>query len=722
MLAAQALSLLASHSASMAKAHPSKALRPPDLHCRQPALYAVDKKHRMKYSFVAATLVGAVLAIQHHGHAGFHARRGGYEVKQEDVCTVYTTVYVTAPAPVPTAVTNSTTGYPEGNPPVCTSCKPETPIQTPVVLSSTHGAPVPSKEAHPPVPVASKESHPPASVPASSTPCEEEEVPTPTPAVPVASKDGQPPAPVPASSTPCDDEDTPAPTPVISVASKDGHPPASVPATSTPCDEEEETPAPTPVVPVPASSTPCDEEEETPAPTPVVPVASTEATPSAPAPTSSAPCTDEEETPAYTPAPVPSQAAYPPGPKPETPKPEVPKPEVPKPETPAPPSQGSYPPGPKPETPKPEVPKPETPAPPSQGSYPPGPKPETPKSEVPKPETPAPVPSQGSYPPGPKPEAPKPETPTPKPETPKPETPSPAPSTSKAADKPKPTGGYSSGGRIETNGDKWAITYTPYAANGNCKTQDEIKEDIKKISELGFTTIRSYSTDCGVFEFVVPECQKYKLKIIYGIFLEGAGKGPFSEYANAQLEDIKEKAPKDSVAMVIVGNECMFNNNCPANELASYIDYVRTELQKAGFPQDIAITTTETVGVWEEKGAALCGHIDVFTVQVHPFFTSTVSAEDAGDFAAQQLEQAAKVCPEAAAKGMYITEIGWPSAGQTNGNAVASKEMQKVAMKKIMEKVGSKACVFSFQDDFWKPPGSLGVEQNFGILDALTSY
>jgi exo-beta-1,3-glucanase (GH17 family) len=292
-------------------------------------------------------------------------------------------------------------------------------------------------------------------------------------------------------------------------------------------------------------------------------------------------------------------------------------------------------------------------------------------------------------------------------------------SSTKSAGKPQPTGSYGSTDHIKTNGDKWAITYTPYANSGDCKTSGEIASDIKKISELGFTTIRSYSTDCGVFEYVVPECQKYGLKVIYGIFLEAGGKGPFSEHANDQLNDIKEKAPKDSVAMVIVGNECIFNNNCEAGQLGSYIDHVREELIGCGFPSDVAVTTTEPVGTWEEHGAALCSHIDVFTVQVHPYFTQSVSADMAGDFAAQQLEQAAKVCPEAAAKGKYITEIGWPSAGISNGMAVAGKEEQKTAMKKIMDSVGAESCLFSFQNDGWKEPGNLDVEQNFGCVEAL---
>ena len=362
----------------------------------------------------------------------------------------------------------------------------------------------------------------------------------------------------------------------------------------------------------------------------------------------------------------------------------------------------------------------ETPA-PSQPAYPTAP-------VVPEVSKPA-VPEYPTVPEVSKPAVPEVSKPT-VPEVSKPATPeyptkpvdTPKPKPSKPADKPKPTGGYSSGGRIVTNGNKWAMTYTPYAPNGDCKTASDIKSDIKMIADLGFTTIRSYSTDCGVFEYVVPACQEHGLKIIYGIFLEGGGsggKGPFSQYANDQLNDIKSNAPKDGVAMVIVGNECMFNNNCAPSELASYIDHVRETLQGAGFPKDIAITTTEPVGTWEEKGAALCDHIDIFTVQVHPYFTASVTPEMAGDFAAQQLEQAAKVCPEAAAKGKFISEIGWPSGGNANGKAVAGPAEQKVAMKKIMDKVGSEACLFSFKDDPWKHPGDLNVEQHFGCADAL---
>lgn len=580
--------------------------------------------------------------------------------EEDKTSSVYTPIMVSTQTPEA-----SQPAYPTGPVPGSSAPAVETEtssIYTPVVVSTQ--TPEVSQPAYPTVPV------PEVPVPESSAPAVE-------------------------TSTTCTegDETSSIYTPIVAStqtpeASQPAYPTGPVPGSSAPAVETEASSVYTPIV----VSTQTPEVSQ-----PAVPVAES----SAPAVETSTTCTEGDETSSVytpvvastpivvsTPTPEASQPAYPTVPVPESSKPAVPvssKPVV-------------------PESSKPAVPES------SKEAYPSAPVPESSK--------PAPQPSKPVTP----------EYPTKPVDTPKPtpssskavDTPKPVPSSSKAADKPKPTGSYSSGGRIVTNGNKWAMTYTPYAPDGNCKTEADIKSDIKTIADLGFTTIRSYSTDCGVFEYVVPACQEHGLKVIYGIFLDAGGKGPFSQYANDQLDDIKKNAAKDGVAMVIVGNECMFNNNCQPAELASYIDHVREELQGAGFPKDIAITTTEPVGTWEEKGAALCDHIDVFTAQVHPYFTASVTPEMAGDFAAQQLEQAAKVCPEAAARGKYISEIGWPSAGNSNGKAVAGVAEQKEAMKKIIEKVGAEACLFSFKDDPWKVPGALGVEQHFGCADALS--
>jgi exo-beta-1,3-glucanase (GH17 family) len=495
--------------------------------------------------------------------------------------------------------------------------------------------------------------------------------------------------------------------PVVPQPSKPAVPQESKPAVpeSTSCTEE--TPKPTGPAPVPEVSKPA------------VPQPSQPGYPAVPP--QSQPAVPQPSQPGYPVVPQPSKPAVPQESKPAVPESTSCTEETPKPTEPAVPqqSQPGYPAVPQPSQPAvPQQSQPAYPAQPPKPNQPENPKPNQPEypAQPPKPNQPeTPKPNQPSYPAVP--EQSKPAT--------SPSAPSGGkPTPSQGSDKPKPTAPSGGNGHIVTNGDKWGITYTPYAQNGQCKTAEEIASDVKKIHELGFTTIRSYSTDCGVFEHVVPECEKYGLKIIYGIFLEAGGKdgkGCFSQYADEQLQDIKNKAPKDSVAMVIVGNECMFNGNCKPEELASYIDHVRQELQGAGFPKTVAVTTTEPVDVWEQKGAALCDHIDAFVCQVQPYFTQSISADMAGDFAAQQLEQAAKVCPDAAAKGKYIGEIGWPSSGQANGKAVASEQDQKIAMKSIQEKVGAHSIVFSFQDDTWKPAGAYGVEQHFGCVDALSS-
>lgn len=249
-------------------------------------------------------------------------------------------------------------------------------------------------------------------------------------------------------------------------------------------------------------------------------------------------------------------------------------------------------------------------------------------------------------------------------------------------------------------------------------TASKVQTDIARIAKLGYTTIRVYSTDCGVFENVIPAATKAGLKIIYGVFLDAA-KGPGSDGANKQLDDIIKNAPKDSFAMLIVGNEYMSGHGGSVDALAPYVKQCKEKLVAAGFPSTIPVTTTETVGALEQYGKKLCDVIDVLAAQVHPYFDGGIAASGAGDFAAKQLEQAAKVCPEAAARGKYITEIGWPTGGNANGKAVPGVQQQKEAISSIIDAVGSYSVLFSYQDDAWKDPGTYGVEQKFGCADIL---
>lgn len=282
-----------------------------------------------------------------------------------------------------------------------------------------------------------------------------------------------------------------------------------------------------------------------------------------------------------------------------------------------------------------------------------------------------------------------------------------------SASKPQATSSYGGGAQIQTNGNQWAMTYTPYETNGNCKSASEVMSDIAVIKAGGFTTVRVYSTDCSALENIGAACEAHDMKMIIGIFIDKSG----ISGAQTQVEAIKKWAKWDLVVMCVIGNESLFNKYCSASELAAFIISVRQSFQSAGCPSSVPFTTTEPLATLQEVGAGLCHALDVMGANIQSFFTSSVVAAEAGKFVKGQLELVAEICPEVAEKGCYNLESGWPTQGEANGEAVPGKQEQKQAIESIIEEVGQQSVIFSFQNDLWKAAGDFGVEQSWGCSD-----
>jgi len=283
--------------------------------------------------------------------------------------------------------------------------------------------------------------------------------------------------------------------------------------------------------------------------------------------------------------------------------------------------------------------------------------------------------------------------------------------------KPKPSASY--GGKalhpINTKTNQWAMTYTPYTEEGDCKPASDVMSDIANIKELGFTTIRTYSTDCSGLENIGAACEAHGLLMIIGVFIKETGISDCYE----QVNEIIAWGKWELVAMVVIGNEAIFNKYCTAEELAAFIKACKTKMLAAGCPSHVPFTTTEPVSSIIEVGAALCDVIDVVAANVQPYFTSSVVAKEAGVFVKGQLALIAAVCPEAAANGCYNLESGWPTGGNDNGLAKPGKTEQHEAIQSILEVCGEQSVVFSYHNDAWKAPGPLGVEQTWGCADNL---
>jgi exo-beta-1,3-glucanase (GH17 family) len=323
---------------------------------------------------------------------------------------------------------------------------------------------------------------------------------------------------------------------------------------------------------------------------------------------------------------------------------------------------------------------------------------------------PAPAPTGDAPPPPPASQAPAPapalvsEAPAPAPASPTQAAPSNAAPASLESAKPSSSGSYGSS-PISGNGNKWAMTYSPYTAEGSCKEAGAVWSDVSAIKSAGFTTVRLYSTDCSGLQNVGGACKEYGLKLVLGVFIDGKG----IDAARPQVTDIISWGQWQMVELIVIGNEALFNKFCDAGALAGFIAESKAKFQGAGYGGPC--TTTETMNVWQQSGSALCSIIDVLGANIHPFFNPEVSPDQAGSFTAGQVELLSQICP---GKEVYNLESGWPHAGQANGKATPGPESQKTAIMSIMEKVGAKTIFFSFEDDMWKQPGAFGVEQAWG--------
>ena len=260
------------------------------------------------------------------------------------------------------------------------------------------------------------------------------------------------------------------------------------------------------------------------------------------------------------------------------------------------------------------------------------------------------------------------------------------------------------------------MTYTPYNNDGSCKSADDVSSDIASIKAKGFTTVRIYATDCSGPQNVGAACAANGLKIILGVYVDNSGIGSNTDEQVSTLTSWGQEGNWDIVEMVVFGNEAIFNDYTSASQLAGAISSVKATFQAAGYSGPV--TTTEPMDIMQENADTICPVVDVIAATIHPFFNDEVTASEAGSFVASQLSALSALCNNE--KDAYNLETGWPWKGNANGAAVPGVEEQKTAIAGIVASAGSKSAIFSFENDAWKSPGDLDVEQYWGCADLFS--
>lgn len=251
------------------------------------------------------------------------------------------------------------------------------------------------------------------------------------------------------------------------------------------------------------------------------------------------------------------------------------------------------------------------------------------------------------------------------------------------------------------SGGALGITYSPYSNSGGCKSSSEIASELEKLT--GFDHIRLYAADCNQVGAVYA-AKASNQKLFLGVYDMNA--------IESEIEEIDSQLGGDwsDVVTVSIGNELVNSGQASTSQVAGYVSTGRSKLESVGYTGPVVSVDTFIAVI---DNTDLCSISDYVAINAHAYFDTDTTSSEAGSWALGTIQEVAAACNNG--KDVLVVESGWPSAGDTNGKAVASQEDQDTAIQSLKDTVGSDVYLFTAYNDLWKSPGYLDVEQWWGI-------
>jgi exo-beta-1,3-glucanase (GH17 family) len=216
----------------------------------------------------------------------------------------------------------------------------------------------------------------------------------------------------------------------------------------------------------------------------------------------------------------------------------------------------------------------------------------------------------------------------------------------------------------------------------------EIEEDLSLLSGLT-TRIRTYGNDHVLFE-IPGRCYEEGINIYVGAWIS------WDQKANNQnifrLIQIDEQG-YPTTAGLIVGSEVLLRGDASEAEL---LDYLVTVKAATGIP----VSTAETYGNYLSH-EAIAEAVDFIFVHIHPYWDG-ISIEFAAQYVIDWYFQVQEAYP---GKEVIIGETGWPTDGETVGEAVPGEANQKRFLDEFTRLAGDnhmKYFIFEAFDESWK--------------------
>lgn len=235
------------------------------------------------------------------------------------------------------------------------------------------------------------------------------------------------------------------------------------------------------------------------------------------------------------------------------------------------------------------------------------------------------------------------------------------------------------------------VAYGPYRDGQNphpgpYPSVDEIQEDMLLLKSLT-NRIRTYGAT-GCLEPIASIAKEHGLKVSQGAWLDE------NRINNTFEIESAIKIVNSGVAeSIIVGNEVLLRNELSKAEL---IDYIRKIKNNVSVP----VTTGEVWSIWKNS-PDLAGEVDYILVHIHPYWEE-IPVDKAAEYVIERYEELKAIYPE---KRILIGETGWPSAGKKQGEAVPSRDNQRIFIEEFVNLVQQKNIeyyYFEVFDEAWK--------------------
>ncbi|MBN1294959.1 MAG: hypothetical protein JXB48_24195 [Candidatus Latescibacteria bacterium] len=205
------------------------------------------------------------------------------------------------------------------------------------------------------------------------------------------------------------------------------------------------------------------------------------------------------------------------------------------------------------------------------------------------------------------------------------------------------------------------LCFSPYLNGQNPDNQDvvseqQLRERMVKIAP--FTTwIRTFGSTLGM-EKAGKIAHELGLKIAMGAWI-----GDDDQTNQREIDSLKKAALNGEVDIAVIGNEMISRGDISESALINYISQFKTAAQ--GIP-------VTTVDIYTEirTRPTLIDACDLIMVNIYPFWESK-----SVDCAVSDVYQAYQtVVAVAGEKTIWLSETGWPDAGDPRGDAIPSPE------------------------------------------------